>query len=518
MARIPIYQERQQVSQNIGVSRLRAPDVGADAIGRGMAQVGQALGGLAQTMIKVDEENQKNRALEDLVNDEMFEKENLYKRKSDPNLAPGAEGFTKSMLDDFDARYNKKLESMPEGPGKQFYRQNLLRLRGNIFDQAMAFEALEGQKYTINTAAKASQGFAQLAMQDPDPVEIEAKIGQYDAWVDSLGRLSASQKQELKDNNKALIYGAALDGTIMQNPDAFLATAKDNPLLKNIPAEKVDDYINKAKIQSNKIKADFKDKTESWVWGQILAGANPQTIANSPTFKALDPKDQVTLISQMKSFTSQDTGSSVEQLEYYLKLTSDPQKLAALTDDQIKALAPMLGKTLIGQVQRERAKLNDPNNVIEVKLDMDIFKQIANEAGFKPYESRRSQREIEQLATLEINVKNRIDMEQRLLKRPLTPDEKQKLMKLEVDNKVFVDRFGPDKQVPISMVEKDDLGDTYVVVSGREVKLNTIPASSRNAIIRQLRAAGRPVTEQAIAEVFVLSRNLPSAAVEQIPR
>jgi hypothetical protein len=82
------------------------------------------------------------------------------------------------------------------------------------------------------------------------------------------------------------------------------------------------------------------------------------------------------------------------------------------------------------------------------------------------------------------------------------------MMQQEIDNKVFVDTFGRDKETSISLVEKDNLGKTYVKVDGKEVYTSSIPATSRVMIIRQLRAVGRPVTEQAIAEVFVQSRNV----------
>lgn len=59
MARIPIYQERQQASQSFAAPDLRAPDVGAGAIGRGLQQVGQGLQNLAVGQLRLDTENGK---------------------------------------------------------------------------------------------------------------------------------------------------------------------------------------------------------------------------------------------------------------------------------------------------------------------------------------------------------------------------------------------------------------------------------------------------------------------------
>jgi hypothetical protein len=512
MPRIPIYQERQAVNQGMGVREVSAPRTDTGAMGRSMEQLGKAMGQMAQAQINVEEENAKAWALENLVQDEMNEAELLTRRQTDSNfIKPGADGFTKDVLKDFDDRYNKKLAEVPDGPGKKFYLDGLRKMRTALFDKSLAFEAIEGQKYTINTALKASHGYAQLSMQNPDPLDVDVRIGQYDAWVDSLNRLSPSQKQTLKDNNKELIYGAALDGAIMQDPDGFLAQGTDNPLFKNIPADKVDDYVNKAKIQSDKVKAQNTETITSWVWQSVLEGQSPDSISASPAFKTLDPKLQASLIGQMKSFTTKDEGANPAQLEFYLKLSSDPEKLAALTDAQIVAMAPVLGKTLIGQIQRERAKLNDPNNVLEAKLDNDVFKSVAQTAGLKPYESGKTPAEIERLANFELTIKNRIDAEQRVRKRPLTIDEKRAIADNEAKNIVFVDAFGPDKKMPIGAVERDRLGDTYVNVGETRVMLSSIPPTSRDKIIRQLRERKPPipVTEQAIAELYVLQRNQP---------
>jgi hypothetical protein len=106
------------------------------------------------------------------------------------------------------------------------------------------------------------------------------------------------------------------------------------------------------------------------------------------------------------------------------------------------------------------------------------------------------------------------------LKRKLTPQEKEAVMNRVIDNKVMLDVWGRDPEKSISVLSADDLSKAYVVVGNTEVKLNSIPAQSRAAITRQLRAAGMPVTEQAIAEVWVESRRRgdPNSLVNQIPQ
>ena len=102
----------------------------------------------------------------------------------------------------------------------------------------------------------------------------------------------------------------------------------------------------------------------------------------------------------------------------------------------------------------------------------------------------------------------------------MTIDEKRAIADNEAKNIVFVDAFGPDKKMPIGAVERDRLGDTYVNVGETRVMLSSIPPTSRDKIIRQLRESKPPipVTEQAIAELYVLQRNQPSERVQRIPK
>jgi soluble lytic murein transglycosylase len=258
--------------------------------------------------------------------------------------------------------------------------------------------------------------------------------------------------------------------------------------------------------------------TQAGVWNQVLAGKTLDEIQQSREFKILDGTTKIQLMSQIDTFNKKG-GDDAGQLAYYLTLTEDPAKLAGMTDAEIVAEAPKLGNALTKDLLKRRQSLNDPNNVQAASIDEDTFKALAQEAGLDPFKPKKSEKEAAALGRLKYTIEQKIDIEQQAKKRKLTPQEKEAIFRQEIDNKVFVDRsFRTDPQMPISLVETDKLGDTYVVVNGQEVRLNSIPATSRNMIIRQLRAAGRPITEQAIAEVYVLSRNLPSSAAEQIPQ
>jgi hypothetical protein len=268
MPRIPVYTQQTQAPAGASLGNLRVPDMNLDAVGKGLQQVGQSMGQVASMAMKIQEENQKTKALESLLNDEMSEKQALNDFKTSGDIAPGAEGFTKTFLEGFDKRAQERLKNMPEGPGKRYYQQGVLRMRSSLFDQAISFEAMEGQKYTINVAKQAARGYAGLSADNPDPTEIANRVGEYGAWVDSMQRLSPSQKQELKNFAFEMNYTAALESVIDKDPEGFLkrAESKDgDELLSNISPEKRDTFIKAARTSMNQKMAIYRGELSSRV-------------------------------------------------------------------------------------------------------------------------------------------------------------------------------------------------------------------------------------------------------------
>jgi hypothetical protein len=264
MARIPVYTQQTQAPAGVSLGNLRVPDLNLDAVGKGLQQVSQAV----EKVMKIQEENQKTKALNDLLNDEMSEKMQLNEFKTSQDIAPGAEGFTEQFLDGFDKRAQEKLKSMPDGPGKRYYQQGILRMRSSFFNEALSFEAMEGQKYTINVAKDAVRGYAGLSADNPEPVDIANRVGEYSAWVDSLRRLSPSQKQELKNFNFEMNYTAALESVIDKDPEGFLKRAESkggDELLSNISPEKRDTFIKAARTSMNQKMAIYRGELSTKV-------------------------------------------------------------------------------------------------------------------------------------------------------------------------------------------------------------------------------------------------------------
>lgn len=586
MARIPIYEERQSVGQNIGVSRMRTPDTGARFIAQGVQDVGRGLEVAANVMMKVDEERSKVTADKLSSEAELYWTEQLKVRQSSPDTQ--VEGFAGGVVKDFDAYAENLLKNQPEGLSRKFLAANLRSLKKNVYSSSVNFEATQGIAVR-NAEMEASIGDSAKAVAlDPNEANGQRLYGQRLAAIDSL-RTTPSNRAQLKEKLNLTFGRAGAESMARNQPqvlmaqvdaakkrgdkassgnyyldllpstewDTYIKIAEGNvsaanaevaandvwkqlgPTTDNMPVNKdamyrrIDEVMSdrtpaerkaaKAMIDSQAAAFDYSSNQrraakQAGIFDQVLEGKSLNEIMQSPQYKALDGAEKLTIITKIKDAQAKgenDIGATTR----YLQLTSDPAALAAMSVEEITAETPVLGNALTKDLLKRRANLNDPANVIEAKIDEDTFKRLADSAGLKPYESKKSATQSAELGRLKYAVEQQIDIEQRDKKRKLTPDEKEKVMQRVIDNKVFVDRtFRSDPEVPIALVETDKLGDTYVVVNGQEVKLNTIPATSRAKIVRQLIAAGQPVTEMAIAQIYVLSKSQPSAAAQAIPR
>ena len=87
--------------------------------------------------------------------------------------------------------------------------------------------------------------------------------------------------------------------------------------------------------------------------------------------------------------------------------------------------------------------------------------------------------------------------------RPLTADEKQKIVDRVAMDKVYVEEWGIDPQKPVAMLTPAEQAKAYVVVNGRNVPVSSVPASFRERAIALRTRRGFPVSEQLIVEDYL---------------
>lgn len=183
---------------------------------------------------------------------------------------------------------------------------------------------------------------------------------------------------------------------------------------------------------------------------------------------------------------------------------SDPTVLAGMSRNEVMALLPDLGRAQTEHLLAKWEGLQKPSRLHEAKMDQDDFNHIAQTAGLKPFDPRKSEDERAALGELKFRIEQRIDQEQERAKRPLTRAEKMAVFQQEVDNKVIVDRtLWIDQTKPAIMLTPAEMKNAYVVVDNQRVNLSSIPAKDRAEIVEKRQALRLPVTEADIARTWL---------------
>jgi hypothetical protein len=251
----------------------------------------------------------------------------------------------------------------------------------------------------------------------------------------------------------------------------------------------------------------------------LLDGKSIAAVQQTPAWAALDGTERKKIIEHEKSVAASDESRAytaevrtehklnTEGLDTMIRL-SDPDKLVAMSRDEIINLRTTIGndntKSLLNKWD---ALTKSGTHLAEAKLDNDQYNTFAVKAGLNPQgKSDDDKRRIQEVRD---QVERMIASEQQAKKRPLTRDEKDAIMQKQIDNKVIQhSSVWFDKSVPAITLPAKNQDDAYVNVGGQKVVLSSIPSADRTAIISARQKAGLPITEQAIADMYVRKNNL----------
>lgn len=230
--------------------------------------------------------------------------------------------------------------------------------------------------------------------------------------------------------------------------------------------------LKERKVEFDASAAARSSKLESDVWQMALAGMPLGEIQKTAQYRALDGKAQTQVnehVSDRMYELDQRAKSAADYLRaqadraralrehvvdeayqaetrtyerkrrakqdadekaysVYEDLASDPQALSKMSEADIVKRLPDLGKTNMTGLLALRNQLNSPDKVLAATIDADMFNTVAEEAGLAPYKTGKSDTEKAQLGALRKYVEDLIDREQKDKKRPLTREEKQKLI------------------------------------------------------------------------------------------
>jgi soluble lytic murein transglycosylase-like protein len=426
----------------------------------------------------------------------------------DPKIgAEYGQAYMKAMLDRYNGNVVHALAAYNWGPGKA---DNWVRQGANM-DQL----PVETQKYIPNVLNLAGITAGQSG-SSKNPMFNYLPLGEQLKMLSTARENASAQQVSGMASAVWSRLGPQSDtdpvelDLLNQHIDVMMAgsTAAERNSAKTLLKQ----YADSFKASASQRQAE----RVSGVWTNVMNGASMSEIQASPEWAALDGTQKKKLITEINSFRTQPTTPG--QFAAYADITSDPAKLAAMSNEQVLAMAPQLGNELTTQLLKDRAKLNTPQDIAEAKYDEDSFKIFASKAGIKVFDSTRKPKDKEAEGQFRYAVETAMVVRQNQLKRPLSRAEQEEVMAEVMSNKVYLSEWGRDPEVMMAVVSEDDMGNTYVKVGSKQVYLKEIPASSRSMIIRQLRAAGMPVTEAAIAEVWLAAKEQPDPRFEQIPQ
>lgn len=282
--------------------------------------------------------------------------------------------------------------------------------------------------------------------------------------------------------------------------------------------------------QQNKIRADAVGKAAL----ALQQGVPLAQVTRSPEYLALAPKDERDVLAaydriqehkaalaasdasraaaaESRAWTrEQRAEAAIYKGNYATYLdVSDPRKLSGMSRAQVQAMLPTLGPSATKDLlDRWDSFSKNDANVRKAEIDQDLFNKVADDAGLEPFKSKKSDEDKQRLGLLKAEVERTIAAMQASEKRQLERPEKEKLMRDVIGNKVLIPGFFSNTEKPAAMVTTKEAPKAVVEVEklgprGPEkvqVRLAEIPQEDRVRVIRALENAGRPVTEQAIAQ------------------
>jgi len=233
------------------------------------------------------------------------------------------------------------------------------------------------------------------------------------------------------------------------------------------------------------------------VWRAVSNGASLNAVRTMPEYLALpgQAQEQIRQHVVADAFQRSQRGRTLanqaeedagkRNFAAYLKY-SNADTLANMSEDQVIALLPQLGRQLTGSLMaRKQSMVKSEDTVRDASIDDALFNTVAERAGLDPFDKKKNDNDRAQLGRLKHAVLNEIAAQQASLRRRLHRPEKEKLMQEIVDRKVIVDRWGPDAgPVPAAVVSPDDRSKTYVPI-------DKMPAQVRTEYLNWLRSTGR---------------------------
>lgn len=529
MAQVPVYDGPQIRTQALQPVFQSTPDVssGLQQLGRGLEQVGQGI----ETVVTREAEAEANRIDNEITS-------GWLKWNSEAQRKPEYRG---QGIDKYEADAAKWWEDTRQKYGSDLSpivrRQigpALARKRASAYASVTDYATREKDRFADEQAEAAAQSAIEFGVDSGDTAgaservkQITAEKGARKGWTTEmvqaeqqrlLGTLHLTQIERLAENdaaaaqayydaNKAEMPASSqsrVETLIKGNADDQFATSEAArlaglPLSQQLAeASKVADPERKKKliteIKSNYAlvegaKREAEDAAAQEAWQMFSTGQKvPESVLSRMDGKerfALQEK-QRERADRLASGTTVKTNPAV-----YLDVR---ERIARGEQVDLNRYTETLGLTEL----KELRNLQQPGNQDSVISDAQRVDAALIGLGI----DKRRDPEAAVTAMNEIDRRIRLESASKG-NRPLSPEEKQKVIDRVMLDKVYVPRAFGDAEVPVAMLTPEQQAEAYVTVDGRDVLLSAVPASDRAEIIRERRKRGLPITEADIVRAYI---------------
>ncbi len=265
-SRIPIQVGQQRQSLQLGMPAARVPMVAVDD------QRGRAVGGLAAGLGQIGTASERLQREQDTAWVSKAASDDQIKWLQRLNelqeaAAPGAPGFTPSMIKEFDDYSAQALENAPEN-ARPFYREQLIRQRTYLGQRAVEFEARSQRNFiTSQYQAGMESDAATIAL---DPAQYQERRAARVAALQTSSLPDAVKAKLLGESEAALAYAAGA-ATIDRNPrgamSAFEAASRGEAMpagfdwIRQLDSDRIQQLRTRAHTQTDRL--DTRDRVEA---------------------------------------------------------------------------------------------------------------------------------------------------------------------------------------------------------------------------------------------------------------
>ena len=548
MPTVPTYDGPQLRTQALRPVYQDTPDVssGLVAAGRALSNVGEAI----DQRMQRDAELKANET-DTLLTTDFNKWEDENRGKYTNQNAEGYRSAVEAWWKESAAKYGEKLDPR----ARQIVNQTLLRRKAIALDQAGRYETAEKEKYFDSTVDAAMTTATVNAL----------KTGDYAGEAQRIRDLTAQQgvrKNWDKDQRDAAlnarlgVFNVAVI-TQMAEKDAAAAQA----------------YLAAA-IERKEIRPDQQTKLEGIVKGEA---DNQFAMAKGIEMVGMTPDQRKAEFAKITDPQRLEKTQIAFKTQLALEKQAEQERESAASDQAWQLFAQgrkIPESTLANMSGRERVQLQEAQRTraerlvagTPVKTDMATYIDVreklvkGEKVDLRGYTEKIAPAQMEQLLDIQaaaskpgsakqdsmlsdearinnaliglgIDKKKNPDLAVRLTSdidrqvreasaakgdKPLTPDEKQKIVDRVVLNKVYVDEWGSDPEKPVALLTPEEIKTAYVKVNGKSVRVSSVPLVDRRRIISALQSTGQVPTEQAIVEMYLDGKNQNSIAPSNV--